>query len=98
MGVPQGYIIGPLLFTLYVIAFPEYIDNDVDMYAGDSILQNHAKDKKIVENKLTEMLAKAAEWMKINKLTLHLVKIKAQIMGFYHCVTKNTKTKVKYND
>ncbi len=36
----------------------------------------------------TEMLAKAAEWMKNNKLTLHLGKTKAQLIGSYRCVTK----------
>ncbi len=40
------------------------------------------------------MLAKVAEWMKINKLTLH----KAQLIGSYRHVTKNNKIKVKYND
>ncbi len=49
--------------------FPDYVDNAVDMYADDSTLQAHAKNIKTVENKLTEMLAKAAEWMKKNAHT-----------------------------
>ncbi len=61
------------------------------MYADDSTLQVHAKDIKTVENKLTEMLAKAAEWMKKNKSTLHLGKTKAQLIGLYHRVTKTLK-------
>ncbi len=80
------------------------------MYGDDSTLQTHAKDIKTVENKLTEILAKAAEWMKSNKLTLHLGKTewmtnnkltlplgktKVQLIGSYHCVTKNTKITVK---
>ncbi len=73
-GVPQGSMLGPLLFTLYVNDFPDYVDNAVDMYADDSTLQTHAKDIKTVENKLTEMLAKVVEWIKKNKLTLHLGK------------------------
>ncbi len=77
-GVPQGSILGPLLFTLYVNDVAQYVDNAIDMYADDSILQTHAKDIKTVENKLTEILAKAAEWMKINKPTLHLGNTKAQ--------------------
>ncbi len=77
--------------------FPDYVDNIVDMYTDDSTLQAHAKDIKTVENKLTEMLAKAAEWMKKNKLTLQLGKTKAQLIGSYRRVTKNTKITVKFN-
>ncbi len=58
--MPQGSILGPLLFTLYVNDFPEYVDNPVDMYGDDSTLQAHVKDITTVENKLTEMLAKAS--------------------------------------
>ncbi len=67
------------------------------MYADDSTLQAHAKDIKTVEHKLSEMLAKAAEWMKKNKLTLHLGKTKAQLIGSYRRVTKITKITVKFN-
>ncbi len=44
------------------------------------------------------MLAKTAEWVKNNKLTLHLGKTKAQLIGSYRRVTKNTKITVKFND
>ncbi len=81
----------------YYNHFPDYVDNAEDMYADDSTLQVHAKDIKTVENKLTEMLGKVAEWMKKNKLTLHLGKTKAQLIGSYRCVTKNTKITVTFN-
>ncbi len=77
--------------------FPDYVDNAVDMYADDSTSQAHAKDIKTVENKLTEMLAKAAEWMRKNKLTLHMDKTKGQLIGSYCCVTKKTKITVQFN-
>ncbi len=93
MRVRQGSIIGPLLFTLCVNDFPEYVDNAVDMYADDSTLHTYAKDIKTVENKLTEMLAKTAEWIKTYKLTLHLGKMQAQLIGSYCCVTTTPKLK-----
>ncbi len=71
--------VSSLLFTPYVNDFPEYVDNAVDMYADDSTLQAHTKDIKTVENKLTEMFAKAADWMKNNELKLYLGKTKAQL-------------------
>ncbi len=42
------------------------------------------------------MLANAEEWMKKNKLTLHLGKNKAQLIGSYRRVTKNAKITVKF--
>ncbi len=86
----------PLLFTLYVNDFPDFVDNAVDIYTDDSTLQAHAKDIKTVENKLTEMLAKAAEWMTKNKLTLYLGKTKEHLIGSHCRVTKNTKITVKF--
>ncbi len=44
VGVPQGSIIGPLLFTLCVNDVHEYVDNAVDMYVDDNTLQIYAKD------------------------------------------------------
>ncbi len=43
------------------------------------------------------MLAKAAEWMKKNKLTLHLGKTKALLIDSYRRVIKKTKIPVKFN-
>ncbi len=43
------------------------------------------------------MFAKEAELMKKNKLTLHLGKRKAQLIGSYCRVTTNTKITVKSN-
>ncbi len=62
-----GSICAFLLFNLYVNDFRKYVDKAVDMYA--CILQTYANNIKTVENKLTEILAKVAEWMKINKPT-----------------------------
>ncbi len=79
MGVRQKSILGSLLFILYVNDFPEYVDNAVYMFVDISTLQTYVNNIKTVENKLSEMLAKAADWMKINKVTLHLGRTKAQL-------------------
>ena len=39
-GLPQGSILGPILFNIYVAQLPSCIDSDSIQYAEDNYLQN----------------------------------------------------------
>ena len=44
-GVPQGSLLGPLLFLLYVNDMPDVVkDSSIYLYADDTVLLNYGKN------------------------------------------------------
>ena len=82
-GVPQGSLLGPLLFLIYVNDVTTSIDSNckVLLYADDTAILFSHKDPCFISKKLSDMLESCHEWLVDNKLSLHLGKTESIIFG-----------------
>ena len=82
LGIPQGSILCPLLFSIYVNSLPECTSEGViDMYADDTTLTVSANDATVLEEKITVALNKVMGWIKKNRLVLNTDKTSVMIIG-----------------
>lgn len=74
-GVPQGSILGPLLFSFYINDLPN-VCSEVEclMYADDTVLFVHGRFKDIVADKLTKAMTRVTSWLQENCLQLNISK------------------------
>ena len=70
-GVPQGSILGPLLFLLYVNDMPQAVKCELFLYADDSCLVFQHRNEKVIEEQLNKDFANLCDWFVDNKLSIH---------------------------
>ena len=80
-GVPQGSILGPLLFLCYVNDMPISVKCKLLLYADDSALIVSGFDSKKIADELSRELESCRQWLIDNKLSLHLGKTEAILFG-----------------
>jgi hypothetical protein len=62
-GVPQGSVLGPLLFLLYINDMPDKIKNVIKMYADDSKLISNGVHTCEMQNDLNEITQWTQDWL-----------------------------------
>ena len=81
-GVPQGSILGPLLFVLFINDLPAAVQQcNVLMYADDTVLFFADRDSGVIQNVLTTELENLRAWLMENKLSLNREKTETVLFG-----------------
>ena len=80
-GVPQGSILGPLIFLVYVNDMPAATNSKLLLYVDDSAILVSGKDVSQIQATLSKELESIREWLIANKLSLHLGKTESILFG-----------------
>ncbi|MCU7800226.1 MAG: hypothetical protein KZQ70_08805 [gamma proteobacterium symbiont of Lucinoma myriamae] len=102
-GVPQGSILGPLLFLIFINDLPLALGNSVmstDLYADDTTLYDVQSDKHVLEKNLQHSLLLLKKWCKENGMLLNTEKTKVMLIASRQkrSSMKDNTLSLKYND
>ena len=99
-GVPQGLILGPLLFLLYINDLPECLRSTTPcMYADDTQIFSSSNDVKELVVKLNSDLAHVRNWLIENKLQMQPSKSKLMFIGSSYILNnRNTEQPLVVNN
>lgn len=81
-GVPQGSVLGPLLFTIYINDMVEICPEGckIKMFADDTLIYVKGGGSVEIESKLNAVLPIVEKWLNINKLKMNANKTKFMII------------------
>ena len=82
-GVPQGSVLGPLLFLIYINDLPMVSDVfNMLMYADDTTLYCNI-DQNVSEEVINNELSKVSQWLAANKLSINVTKTKYMVFHLH---------------
>ena len=96
VGVLQGSILGPLLFSLFVNDLPNVVDHTcVNMYADDTELHCSEDDLQSVQYDLQSDNNQIQTWLHANRLQLNVSKSVIMMLGSWQKLLDSFTSMVK---